>query len=295
MKLTLFILTISSTIVHAQVQPFPSTRTALVMGAWNYSDSTFPELKGIEKDVERMAAKLGELGFKVTTVKNPTLSHAKKAVDAFGAELKSRGGGGVFYFSGHGAEHEGKNYLIPIGTAISSRNDLDDEALVANRVLGRMEESENQVNLVFLDCCRNEMSKAGGIDGLAPMKARGSLIGFATASGKVAFSTNDGSPYTASLVKHLGDPGLSLSDMHTVVASEVQQIAKQIGTDQRPGQYVELGGLFHMVPLTSSQQLPQQDLIHLPTEETAARSKTVPKAPDQLPIFKPGTGATIIR
>lgn len=83
----------------------------------------FPELKGIEQDVDRMTAKLAELGFNVTMVKNLTLSQAKKAVDALGSDLKSRGGGGVFYFSGHGAEHEDKNYLIPIGTAISSRND----------------------------------------------------------------------------------------------------------------------------------------------------------------------------
>lgn len=37
MKYILFILTITSAMLQAQVQPFPATRTALVMGAWNYS------------------------------------------------------------------------------------------------------------------------------------------------------------------------------------------------------------------------------------------------------------------
>ena len=36
-------------------------RTALVMGAWDYSGATFKKLPGIDKDVERMAEKLKAL------------------------------------------------------------------------------------------------------------------------------------------------------------------------------------------------------------------------------------------
>ena len=37
-----------------------------------------------------------------------------EAVDAFGAKLKANGGVGLFYFSGHGAQIGGENYLIPV-------------------------------------------------------------------------------------------------------------------------------------------------------------------------------------
>lgn len=235
-------------LILAQVEPFPQTRTALLMGSWTYDDPAFPALRGIEEDLSKMEAKLKGLGFEVTVVKNPTLARAKAAVDAFGDTLKKRGGGGLFYFSGHGSEHDGKNYLIPVGTRVKTRRDLDDEALTVNRVLGRMEESGSEVNLVFLDCCRNSMSKSGAETGLAPMSARGTFIGYATASGKEAFSTESGSPYTSALVRHLATPGLSVPDMHALVAASVLKAARESGGIQSPHEYSGLSGIFHLVP-----------------------------------------------
>lgn len=293
--LALFVLAAVS-VAQAQIQPFPASRTALVMGAWNYSDPQFSELVGIEQDMDQMAAKLQELGFRVTVVKNPTLAQAKRAVDDFGAALKTHRGGGLFYFSGHGAEHEGKNYLIPIGTNIQTRRDLDDEALTANRVLGRMEESGAQVNLVFLDCCRNQMSKAGGGDGLAPMNAHGSLIGYATASGKFAFSTNEGSPYTKALLKHIGTPGISLTDMHTLVSAEVQQISTELGTDQRPGQYAELTGIFQLVPgspgASPAATTPARTMAQVPPQAPPQQPQPqAPQPPARMPARAPAATA----
>lgn len=91
------------------VLPAAEVRQALVMGVWDYSDPKFPALPGIEADVGKMTAKLRELGFTVSVVTNPTLSQAKDAVDDFGAKLKTGGeaGVGLFYFSGHGSEHDG--------------------------------------------------------------------------------------------------------------------------------------------------------------------------------------------
>ena len=230
----------------AEVKPFPAARTALVMGAWNYTDATFPRLpeSGIHGDLTRMKTKLETLGFEVTLVENPSLKQAKAAVDLFGARLKSRGGASLFYFTGHGAEHEGKNYLIPVGTDVIDARDLDDEALSANRVLDRMEASGVTVNLVFLDCCRNALTKTGDDVGMAQMRAKGALIGYATRSGDVAATALTGSPYTGALVAHLGDAGTSLADMHSLVTEDIVNG----GTPQRPGFYNDISGIYHLVP-----------------------------------------------
>lgn len=219
------------------------TRHALVMGVWEYKDPTFPALPGIDSDVGRMATKLKSLGFTVSVVTNPTLGRAKQEVDDFGAVLLAGKGTGLFYFSGHGCENDGKNYLIPQGTSIRTRGDLDDEALSAQRVLTRMEEAGTAVNLVFLDCCRNALTKGTG--DLAPMRATGTFIGFATASAKVAGASDEGSAYTGALLEFLDTPGLSILDMHTRVTKRVKEMTA--GT-QIPFQYSGLDVSFAFVP-----------------------------------------------
>lgn len=248
MKLTLIALclvTLASA-ASAQVQRVPSPRTALLMGVDAYTDPVFPALpaKGIERDLDSMKGALEVLGFTVTVVRNPTPSAAKAAVDRFGETIKARGGTSLFYFSGHGAEHEGKNYLIPIGTNVIDPADINDEGLVANRVLARMESAGTTVNLLFLDCCRNALTKAGGDTGLAPMSAKGALIGFATRSGDIAATTERGSPYTTALAARLTTRAMSLPDVHSLVTQDLALA----GQKQRPGFSSDLGGIFQFFP-----------------------------------------------
>ena len=244
---SLAILPVALTLLLLSPLTAAEQRHALVMGVWDYEDAKFPALPGIQADVTRMSTRLSELGFKVTEVTNPTLREAKKAVDDFGATLKAAGkeGVGLFYFSGHGCENEGTNCLVPKGTVITSRKDLDDEALSAQRVLIRMEESGARVNLVFLDCCRNTFTKGAG--GLAPMEPAGVFVGYATASAKEANAADGGSPYTEALIREMAKPGLSISDMHTRVTDAVKRVTEG---SQNPFQYSGLDRVFYMVPGT---------------------------------------------
>jgi formylglycine-generating enzyme required for sulfatase activity len=231
-------------------------RTALVMGVGDYGGAKFkggtiPNLPGITSaDLTGMEAKLKSLGFSVTTVANPTLSEAKEAVDIFSSRIKANPGVSLFYFSGHGGEYEGKNYLIPRGANVGSKADLSDEALSAQRVLNGMEESGAQVNLMFLDCCREDLGKSVGGAEMAPLKAKGSFIGFATRSGDFADPGEEGSPYTRFLLKHLDRPGLSVADMYSLVIGEVKDYSKRVlGEERRPGFYSELDAPFYLVPV----------------------------------------------
>ena len=72
----------------------------------------------------------------------------------FGKQLRG-GGVGLFYFTGHGMQAEGRNDLIPMNAEIDSESDVRYEAVDAGRVLGKMEDAENQINIVIVDACRH--------------------------------------------------------------------------------------------------------------------------------------------
>jgi uncharacterized caspase-like protein len=235
----------------APVQTFAETRVALVMGVWEYSGSVLAPLPGIQKDVDILSAKLKECGFEVSVVTNPTITEAEEAVDAFGKKLRTSNIAGntvgLFYFSGHGGEFEGKNYLIPKGARLGSLRDVRVQGLAAERILNRMEESGGRVNLMFLDCCRNDMTK-GSTNGLADMKPSGVFIGYATATNRESLGTEVGSPYTNALVKYMGLKGISIMDMHTMVTREVKNVSKELGLQQNPFQYSGLDSVFYFAP-----------------------------------------------
>lgn len=217
-------------------------RIALLMGVSDYSRAPgISNLPGITTDLAMMEKALRQLGFTVYRSDNPTLGQAKRAIDAFGQTLRRENGTGLFYFSGHGAELDGRNYLIPSNANLFQDRDLPDEALSAQRILNRMQESGSRTNLVFLDCCRNEFTKSIG-RGFSPMTADGIFIGFATGDNTSAGATKSGSIYTRHLVKHLVKPGFSIADMHTLVTRDV----KKASPAQNPYSYSGLDQIYYL-------------------------------------------------
>jgi hypothetical protein len=263
-------------------------RIALVMGVGDY-DGKFGlnALPGIGKDMERMKAALESAGFTVTVVQNPTLSKAVTSIDEFGAQMKKSKGVGLFYFSGHGGEYQGKNYLIPKGARLSAKSDVLDQAINAQRILNRMEDAGNGTNIIFLDCCRNDLTKGAADGGMAAMNARGTFIGFATASEKVAGASTDGSPYTKALAKWIPEKGLSITDMHTKVTKDVESLTFDAGDVQTPFQYSGLKDVFQFMPGPPEQgQLTEAEIEARVQAELArrmaAQAKEKPLTPEQV-------------
>ncbi len=223
-------------------------RVALIMGVSEVGSPLFSSLPGIKQDLAKMKASLEAAKFEVTVVSEPTLTEAHAAIDNFGNRLLATKGVGLFYFSGHGGEFNGTNYLMPKGARVSRPVDVTQEAISAKRIIGRMEGQGTRVNIIFLDCCRNDLTKAASDSGLAVMQAEGTFIGFATASEKTAAASADGSPYTTALCKHMTQPGLSISDMHTRVTAEVKNLTAAAGAPQTPFMNSGLSDLFYFVP-----------------------------------------------
>jgi formylglycine-generating enzyme required for sulfatase activity len=150
------------------------------------------------------------MGFEVISRRNADQTTMKRAIQEFGARLEKAGPGavGLFFYAGHGAQLNGRNYLVPIGARIDRESDLDIEAVSADWVIEQMRYARNSLNLVILDACRNNpfaRSSRSGDRGLAVMDApAGILIAYSTAPGSVA-ADGDGrnSPYTDALVRSI--------------------------------------------------------------------------------------------
>ena len=124
-----------------------SDRYALVIG--NSAYQTAP-LTNPVNDAEDMSSTLINMGFTVILKKNADQRTMEDAIRSFGKQLR-KGGVGLFYFAGHGMQVDGRNYLIPVDSKIESESDVKYEAVDAGRVLGKMEDAENQLNIVILD------------------------------------------------------------------------------------------------------------------------------------------------
>jgi len=211
-----------------------SARLALVIGNGAYQKPV-PTLDNPVNDANDMADVLRNLGFEVILKHNLSNRAMTLAVQAFGKRLAQKGGVGLFYFSGHGLQAKGRNFLVPVDAKIGTAADIPWEALDANRLLAQMEEANNGVNIVILDACRDNpyQSKFKSLDkkGFAEMRSpTGSLIAYATAPNTTALGDprQRNSIYTKYLLDALRDMShLSVLDMLTEVTQKV--VAKTKG------------------------------------------------------------------
>ena len=78
----------------------------------------------------------------------------KRAIDKFGRTIRD-GGVGLFYFSGHGMQVDGRNFLIPVDAEVDAEADVGIWSSRSGKSLGKMKTANNGMNLVILDACRN--------------------------------------------------------------------------------------------------------------------------------------------
>jgi len=127
-------------------------RVALVIGNADYLNGP---LKNTVNDARAMAKVLESSGFEVILRENVKNQNAmKQAVREFGMKLKSEGTA-LFYYSGHGMQVNGYNYLLPTQAVMHIEQEIEYEALDMGFILAYMESAKSNVNIVILDACRN--------------------------------------------------------------------------------------------------------------------------------------------
>lgn len=274
-------------------------RLALLIGNSGYNrNDTLPQLKNPSNDARDIAAALRENGFKsVTVILDANFRTMKEAISKFGEELRTAGpkAVGMFYYAGHGVEHQGVNYLIPLGTNVKSPADLEYEAVKAQQVLSYMEEAGNAVNIVVLDACRDnpfpqltKFRSSATSGGLAQMNApSGSFIAFAAAPGQKA-SDGDGKNglFTQFFLESLRQPNSNIDEVFTRVNRYVtektnkQQVPwKQSSLSNsfffRPGEVVPSGTIdpVEMMKLEDARRRLEADTLRMQEERQRELAK----------------------
>ena len=230
-------------------------RVALVIGnsAYQYA----PHLPNPTNDAEAMAAALQKLGFEVTKGIDLDRTETEMIIREFSKTLPGADVALLFY-AGHGIQVGDHNYLVPVDAQLGDETDLHFEATDLDLVLDVMAR-EPRVNLVFLDACRDNpfaqtLARSMGASrstsigrGLAIVDASaGSFIAYATDPHQVALDGNGAhSPFTAALLAHMEQPGLSISDMMIEVRNDVLVATDQ---KQRPWDTSSLTTPFYFTP-----------------------------------------------
>ncbi len=222
-------------------------KTALIIGNGSYKSGP---LKNAVNDALDMAALLSEKGFHVIMRKDASRTEMRDAIREFGNEI-NKGGVGLFYYSGHGMQVDGVNYLIPLDADIELKAEVAEECISASTVLRVMEYSNNRINIIILDACRNNpfrsfsRSDEKGITKMDPPQGakQGSIVAFATAPGAVASDgeTRNGL-YTSKLLKYINTPGLTLEEVFK--KSRIDVLSESAG-NQMPWENNSLTGDFY--------------------------------------------------
>jgi uncharacterized caspase-like protein len=143
----LFVFSLLLMIVPAHAEK----RVALVIGNAAYRNVT--PLLNPRNDANDIAASLTRLNFAVSKVIDGTFDDMRRALLQFGREAIGADMA-VIYYSGHGMEIGGENWLIPVDAELLSDSDAESEAIPLKSAMLQAAHGSS-LGLVILDACRN--------------------------------------------------------------------------------------------------------------------------------------------
>jgi len=180
-------------------------RLALVIGNSNYT--YIGQIPNPRNDAEDMAKLLKGLGFEVTLGIDLKRADMEDTLIRFARDIRSADTALVFY-AGHGIQHLGVNYLVPVDARIEDETEL--RKLINLQAMIDDLQSASRIRILLIDACRDNKGvqqlnarlpkatrEAGLTRGLARIdNAEGTLVVFATQPNRVAA---DGKGETAPL------------------------------------------------------------------------------------------------
>ena len=253
-------------------------RVALVIGNSAYQNA--PALMNPRNDAQDIGKSLRELGF--TTIVATDLNRAgmDDALDRFsrtvgGAEIA------LVYYSGHGMQFAGKNYLLPVDARLANADDVNRFRLVPVDDVVDVLQGAPGARIIILDACRNNpveddlkrrLASMPGVNrdafltrGLSRVAANGLIVAYATQANDVA---SDGvarnSPFAQALLHNMGAPDLDLRQMLFNVQDEVDRL-----TDgkQRPELSISFVGQYKLNPATGPRD--NKEVVAAPVDAAA--------------------------
>lgn len=242
-----------------------AARRALVVGNADYTERP---LRNPVSDAELISGALVELGFEVSKVINADRNRFNREINSF-AQMIREEDEVVFFYSGHGVQINGNNYLLPIKEHFVDETDIEHKATGLNWINEKL--SRAKITLVFLDACRDNpyVFYRGGARGLATMGSgrNETFIMYSTEAGAVA---NDGigvnSEFSRSLAANILVPGLSIDEISYRVSSDVSVASNG---SQRPWRTNNISAPYYFIKGDSSSQQNQPTPLYV--EDTRSR------------------------
>jgi hypothetical protein len=221
-------------------------RMALVIGNGAY---TAGALRNPVHDAQDFGKALVDLGFDTTVLTDLDGLRLDRGVRDFAARVQP-GDVTVFYYSGHGLQVGGQNYLVPVNFSAGVEADVPYQAYAANRVRDLLHTRGARLSILILDACRNNpfqgLRAIGG--GLAGMSGEGTFVAFAADEGRAA-SDNPGERnglFTKYLLQEIRLPG-HIEDVFRRVRADVLQAS---GGTQHPFTSSGIVGEFYFTAKT---------------------------------------------
>jgi hypothetical protein len=230
-------------------------RLAFVVGNDNYQN--VPSLLKARNDAGSIAQALKALDFQVDLHTDLDRAGLSKALNAFESKLQKDDVAFVF-FSGHGFEIRGINYLLPTDVPAAGPGQesvVKDSAFDADEVISRLQLKGTRVAIAVIDACRDNpfagegMKSVTGGRGLAQMTpAEGVFILMSAGARQMALdrlSDDDKDPnsvFTRFFIRELKKPGQTLVQVAKRTQVEVRKLAKTVGFDQTPAYYDQVIG-----------------------------------------------------
>ncbi|MER8882997.1 caspase family protein [Mesorhizobium sp. M0816] len=286
-----------------------AAKRAFIVGVDNYLDPDLSLFGKPVNDARSIAKVLNEDGFAAVQLETDlTLSDLSEQFDLFLATVQ-RGDTVVFYFSGHGLELDGDNWLAAtdanrVNSDIGKtqlRAEVAAHALSLRQIMADLEEKGAETQILIIDACREELKEVGkagiaasGLNALVTDPPKQTFVLYAAAARQEALPclsqtrdcSDDPDPnslFTRKLLPLMAKPGLTINEIAESVKSEVEKAAASIGRQQRPTTFNELSSLLPPVVLREDDKSvspllppPPEELIPLLPEEL------IPLLPEEL-------------
>jgi uncharacterized caspase-like protein len=256
-------------------------RVALVIGNSAYQNA--PVLMNPKNDAQDVGKSLRDLGFFTIVATDLDRAGMNDALDRFsrtvgGAEIA------LVYYSGHGMQFAGKNFLMPVEARLENADDVNRFRLMPLDDVFDVLQGAQGARIVILDACRNNpveqdikrrLASIPGANrdafltrGLSRVVANGLIVAYATQANDVASDgTGRNSPFAAAFLHNLGIPDLDVRQMLFNVQDEVD---RSTGGKQRPELSISLVGQYKLKPASSASA--NKEAVPTPPVEAVAQS-----------------------
>jgi hypothetical protein len=235
--------------------PAEARSVALVVGNNDYANVV--TLKTAIGDATAVGDALERLGFVVRRASDVDRAEMSRALAAFEASLQP-GDRAFFFYSGHGFEISGVNYLLPVdvpAARVDQVTTVRDAAIPVEQIIDDIRARGARVAILVLDACRDNPfaspgTRAAAISGgLARVDAPEGVFVLMSAGAKQEaldrLSPNENeknSVFTRMFLRELAKPGLTLVQIAKATQVEVKNLAETVGYEQTPAYYDQVVG-----------------------------------------------------